>query len=96
MNIKQIKIKNFRNIGDERVFSLNENFTVFIGVNGKGKSTILHALRILCGTYFLAIPEVRKRHIRQDEIRLVYNEKQLVQQKPVKVEAKGDFPEKKI
>ena len=60
MNLKQIIVRNFRNIGEEKIFSLNENFTVIIGINGKGKSTILHAIRVACGAYFLAIPEVKK------------------------------------
>ena len=62
MNIKRITIQNFRNIGSEKTFYLNPGFTAFIGVNGKGKSTILHALRIACGSYFLAIPDVKSRH----------------------------------
>jgi predicted ATP-binding protein involved in virulence len=92
MNINQITIKNFRNIGDECTYNLNPSFTVIIGINGKGKSTILHALRVACGAYFLSIPEVKKRHIKPDEIRLAYIGKELAQNKPVKVEAVGSFP----
>jgi len=92
MNIEKITIKNFRNIGNESSFALNYKFTTIIGINGKGKSTILHALRIACGAYFLAIPEVKKRHIKSDEIRQIDVGHSLTQQRPVKIEAVGTFP----
>jgi predicted ATP-binding protein involved in virulence len=94
MNIQSITIQNFRNIGKERTFYLNKNFTAFIGVNGKGKSTILHALRVASGSYFLSIPnsEVKSRHIHKDEIRLIESEKQLLPQFPVNIEVSGTFP----
>ncbi len=92
MNIDKISVKNFRNIGEEKTFFLNPHFTVFIGINGKGKSTMLHALRVACGAYFLAIPDVPSRHIQKDEIRIVESGKLLLQQFPVKVEATGTFP----
>jgi len=56
MNIESVTIQNFRNIGKERTFLLNRHFTAFIGINGKGKSTILHALRVASGSYFLSLP----------------------------------------
>jgi predicted ATP-binding protein involved in virulence len=93
MNIKRITIQNFRNIGSEKTFYLNPDFTAFIGVNGKGKSTILHALRIASGSYFLAIPDVKSRHIQKDEIRIIESGKLLLQQFPVKIETEGSFPD---
>ncbi|MDX2246512.1 MAG: AAA family ATPase [Bacteroidia bacterium] len=94
MNIECITIQNFRNIGDEQTFLLNKHFTAIIGINGKGKSTILHALRVASGSYFLGIPnsEVKSRHIHKDEIRFIESAYQLVPQFPVKVEATGIFP----
>jgi predicted ATP-binding protein involved in virulence len=92
MNIQSITIQNFRNIGLVKTFHLNPHFTAFIGVNGKGKSTLLHALRVATGSYFLAIPDVKSRHIQKDEIRIVESGKLLLQQFPVKVEAVGIFP----
>ena len=91
MKIEQITIQNFRNIGEAFTFSLNPNFTTFIGVNGKGKSTILHALRVACGAFFLAIPEVKSRHIYKEEVRVVESGTLLTPQFPVKIEAKGFF-----
>jgi predicted ATP-binding protein involved in virulence len=94
MNISRITIKNFRNIGEqERTYSLDPNFTVIIGM---GKSSILHALRIACGSFFLGIPDVKNAHIRQDEIRQLNVKKSLVPQKPVKIEVEGNFPEMDI
>lgn len=94
MNISSITIANFRNIGKEATFQLNKHFTAFIGINGKGKSTILHALRVASGSYFLGIPnsEVKSRHIHRDEIRFIESNYQLVPQFPLKVEAIGNFP----
>lgn len=89
MNLESITIQNFRNIGEERKFMLDNHFTTFIGVNGKGKSTILHAIRVACGSYFLAIPNVKSRHIQKDEIRLVESGKLLLPKYPVKVEVRG-------
>jgi predicted ATP-binding protein involved in virulence len=87
MNIDRITIRNFRNIGDEeKTYSLDANFTVIIGINGMGKSSILHALRVACGSFFLAIPDVKNVHIRQLNVK-----KSLVLQKPVKIEAEGTF-----
>jgi predicted ATP-binding protein involved in virulence len=94
MNIERIAIRNFRNIGgEETVFHFNSKFTVIIGINGKGKSTILYALRIACGSFFLGIPDIKKFHIRPDDIRQINNGKHLVPQKPVCIEAKGYFPD---
>lgn len=95
MNIHRLVIKNFRNIGnEEQIFDLNTTFTVIIGINGKGKSTILNALRVACGSFFLAIPDVpQKGSIKQDEIRQKEGSKLLVPQKPVKIEATGSFPD---
>ncbi len=92
MNIQHIIIQNFRNIGKEKTFYLNAHFTAFIGVNGKGKSTVLHALRVACGSFFLAIPDVKSRHIQKDEIRILESGKFLLQQFPVKIEAAALFP----
>ncbi|MCX6179549.1 MAG: AAA family ATPase [Chlorobiales bacterium] len=92
MNIQSISIQNFRNIGNTKTFYLNPNFTVFIGVNGKGKSTILYALRVACGSYLLPIPDIKHRHIQEDEIRIIESGKLLLKQFPVNVEAVAFFP----
>ena len=45
LKIKTLKVKNFRGYKDETVIDF-ENFTVFVGKNDVGKSTILEALDI--------------------------------------------------
>ena len=69
MRIDRLYVKNFRNFAENR-FSFNPHFTVVIGVNGRGKSSILHALRVAAGTYLLGIPTAAKRHIQSDEVRM--------------------------
>ncbi len=90
MKVNHLYLKNFRNVA-EASYELNPHFTVVIGINGKGKSTILHALRVVCGTYLLSIPEVKSRHIDDDEIRFLSHGTFLSPQTPVVVEAKGSF-----
>jgi predicted ATP-binding protein involved in virulence len=90
MRILELYLKNFRNVA-EKTYYFPANFTVIIGINGRGKSTLLHAMRVACGTYFLGIPEVTSRHIVSDEIRVVDNLRFLASQTPVVVEAKGTF-----
>ena len=45
-----------------------------IEVNGRGKSSILSALRVAAGAYLLGIPAVPKQHIQPDEVRLISSE----------------------
>jgi recombinational DNA repair ATPase RecF len=92
LRITELYLKNFRNVA-ACTYHFPRNFTVVIGINGRGKSTLLHALRVACGTYFLGIPEVSRRHIQQDEIRVTDNQRFLVPNTPVIVQAKGTFPE---
>lgn len=91
MRIEKLHLKNFRNIKDAS-YAFRSPFSVVIGINGKGKSTLLHALRIACGSYFLGIGEVKSRHIKEDEIRLQDEGKFVAPQFPVVVEAEGVFP----
>lgn len=44
MKIESVRIKNFRSIEDQTIFF--DDFTVFIGRNGSGKSTVISALNI--------------------------------------------------
>ena len=96
MEIGSLKIKNFRNIGDPQSFQFNENFTAVIGINGKGKSTILHAVRIACGAYLLGIPSVPKRHILESEIRRVDHQTHLSVVTPTVIEAIGKIDGKPL
>lgn len=92
MQIQKLYIKNFRGF-EERNFNLNPSFTVAIGNNGTGKSTLLHALQIAAGTFFLGLPNVIKRHIQENEIRFSINRvsKQSEYFTPTIVEATGSI-----
>lgn len=90
MKITKITLKNFRNV-EHSSFSFDSNFTTIIGINGKGKSTLLHAIRIACGAYLLGIPEAPKRHIWENEIRRKDFGSHLALQTPTIVEAEGSI-----
>ncbi|BDS11615.1 AAA family ATPase [Aureispira anguillae] len=93
MKIDKLYLKNFRNI-EETHYEFPTNFTGIIGMNGSGKSTILHALRVAAGAYFMGIPNslAKNRHISKDEVRMTNNKIELFHH-PVIVEAEGQFPE---
>ena len=88
MNINRMSLKNFMNF-EQMDFQLNRSFNIIIGINGKGKSTLLHAIRIACGAYLLGIPEANKRHIWPSEIRRKDFGTHLSMQTPTIVEAEG-------
>ncbi len=96
MNIKKISIKNFRNFGEETSFNLNPQLTTIIGINGKGKSSVLTALKIAAGTYLLGIPDAGKRHIDEDEIRLVDFKNHLARRTPTFIKAEGSIDGKNL
>jgi predicted ATP-binding protein involved in virulence len=87
MRIDTLYLKNFRNVA-EATLHFNPQFSVLIGINGRGKSTWLHGLRVACGAYLLGIPDAKKRHIIPTEIRRKANGV-LIKQLPVIVEATG-------
>ena len=90
MNIKQIRLRNFRNVGELKTYEFKSLFTVVIGINGKGKSTILQALRVACGAFFQSIPGTQTIKIHSDEIRKVATAAGfLAEKRPVMVEASG-------
>ena len=91
MRLETLYLKNFRNVV-EQTYTFNPHFTVLIGINRRGKSTWLQALRVACGAYLLSIPDAAKRHIVPDEIRQM-SHRFLTQHTPVIVEAKGYFDE---
>jgi predicted ATP-binding protein involved in virulence len=94
MLIKSLSLQNFRNIAQENTQQFDDHFTAIIGINGKGKSTWLQAMRIACGAYFLGISHVQSRHIVEDEIRkITIGKGVLKEQTPVIIAAEGIFTE---
>ena len=70
MKIRQLELKNFRCF-DQKTFEFSDQFNVFIGDNGTGKSAILDALAIGVGSFFLGIDSINSRNISDDDIRRI-------------------------
>jgi predicted ATP-binding protein involved in virulence len=104
MRITKLTLQNFRNFdgdAEKNTFHFPEKFTAIIGVNGKGKSSLLNGLEIAAGSYLLGISEAAKRHIRDNEIRkeeveLTEGYKHLVPKVPVNVIAEGYIENEKL
>ena len=68
MQIDRLKLQNFRGFTDLDQ-GLNRRFTLIVGNNGVGKSSLLDALSVAFGSFLLGIPVATARHIQQDEVR---------------------------
>jgi predicted ATP-binding protein involved in virulence len=90
VKIHKISITNFKGIKHQS-FEFNKNFTVLIGENATGKTTVLDALAVSLGSFFIGLDEVNSRAIRADEVRLVEIDGQPKPQKPVTIEAVGEI-----
>lgn len=88
MKIEKINIKNFKCFEDV-TFKLNEQFTVFIGDNATGKTSVLDALAVAAGSFFLGIDGVSSKTISQNEIRQITTDNQPRPQLPVTIIAYG-------
>ncbi len=91
MKIEKIKIKNFKGFSDEE-FELNSRFTVFIGDNAKGKTSVLDALAVAVGSYLRGIDVAKHeaRGIDKKEVRVKTIEGQPRPQLPVEIETFGE------
>lgn len=87
MKVKKISIKNFKGIADKS-FSLDERFTVFIGNNASGKTTVLDAMAVALGCFFLGVG-APARPINWDEVRVIDIDGQDKPQLPVEIWAEG-------
>ncbi len=68
MQINRLKLQNFRGF-TELNQGLNRRFTLIVGNNGMGKSSLLDALSVAFGSFLLGIPATKaRRHIQQDEV----------------------------
>lgn len=64
MRIKTLTLKNFRTFGDERQFEFADRVTVIAAVNGRGKTAILDAIRILAGRLLPLISDATGQYLK--------------------------------
>ena len=96
MRIDRLEIKNFKKFSDYTL-ELDPQFTLLIGDNGTGKTTLLDALAIAAGIWLVNSPDTTlnnsRRNILTSEIRLEAISTdtiiQLVERTPVQVKAIG-------
>jgi len=74
MKLENISLRNFRRYENAR-FHFHPQFTVLIGDNGKGKTTVLDAIAVMLGTYFLGSKiKTGQSVLKKDDARLVIRE----------------------
>ena len=93
MKIHTLQLRNFRKFEDY-TFQFHPNFTVLIGDNASGKSSVLDALAVMLGTYIPKYQEgVVRGGIKKKDARLrifeKYDQVTLEQQKPTFLNARG-------
>ena len=92
MQIDRLILLNFKGFAnlDQR---LNERFTLIVGKNGVGKSSMLDALSVAFGSFLLGIPLASPRHIHRNEAREFEREydgaQDFTRAFPVRIEAVG-------
>lgn len=70
MKIDELTLNNFRNF-ESATFHFSSLFTVIIGENGQGKSSILQGLRVAAASFLLGIDEADRYHIQKEDVRRV-------------------------
>jgi predicted ATP-binding protein involved in virulence len=75
MKLIHLRLRNFRRYENAK-FQFHPQFTVLIGENGKGKTTILDAIAVMLGTYFLGSKiKTGQSVLRKADARLIIREK---------------------
>ena len=95
MRIDKLKVQNFRCF-EEATFDFHPQFNLLVGENASGKTTVLDALSVAAGSWFLGLGGHDTRHIREDDVRKVYYKNPFLStlepQYPVSVAAEGAVP----
>jgi len=95
MRIDKLHLHNFRNF-EEASFEFNKNFTVIIGENGTGKSSILQGLRLAAASFMLGIDEAERYHIQREDVRRIDIESRFIPQKNCSFKASGELNDQPI
>ena len=96
MRIDHLILKNYKGF-KHREFQFHPQFNLIAGVNGTGKTSLLDALAIACGSWFLGIDGLITRHIRPQEVLLAhFEEKGFEPQFPCLVEARGQVGDERV
>jgi predicted ATP-binding protein involved in virulence len=103
MRINRLEIKNFKKFSDYTL-DLHPQFTLLVGDNGTGKTTILDALAIAAGVWLVNSPDTTlnnsRRNILTSEIRLeaiaTNTITQFIERKPVQINAIGTINDQPV
>jgi predicted ATP-binding protein involved in virulence len=68
MFISSIQARNFKGF-EQRSFQLNQHFTVAIGNNGQGKSSLLASLQVGLGAFLVSMPTLPANHLYRRQFR---------------------------
>lgn len=88
MRIQSLRLHNFRFFAESQ-FELPKLFTVLIGENGRGKSALLHGLRIAAGAWLLGFRETERLHIEVEDIRRIDQNGHFNRQWPTRIQVAG-------
>ena len=93
MNLKNIKIKNYRCFKEAEI-DFDEHITLVVGKNGAGKTAILDAVAVSASTFLLGIDGGASRSILKDDARYEFHDLNGTidpqHQFPVSIESTGD------
>ncbi len=104
MRIDRLEITNFKKFSDYTI-DLHPQFTLLVGDNGTGKTTILDALAIAAGVWLINAPDstlstsgrnILPAEIRLESVKTGDGRTRLVECKPVQISAMGQINESTI
>lgn len=99
MYIKSIELKNFR-CYEKLKADFNREYTVLVGINGAGKSSLLDAVITALGSYLAGFDGIPSNGIQQDDVRLTTQELgsriDTEPQYPTEISCTGDFEGREI
>ena len=59
MKIRDLTLRNYRIFPEQRRFEFKDRFTIVAGINGRGKTTLLEGLALLCSRFLPHVSAVR-------------------------------------